>query len=190
VKIKATTLRTKHGTGHATKHGTKPPGHRFAEANAAVVIAGIEALPRERAARAAAIALLIPTDDPSDRAHNVHDPATAFALLRPAREVPNAKPRRYPACHMVEGRVGGCTVRLSHDSVYDRTYQIARDLAAAGIELGVVRAADVRSTALAALAYEEARGRTRRNFDVPMSREERRLEQAASRMLENAEARR
>lgn len=157
-------------------------GHRFAEANAAVVIAGVEALPAERKARDAVVLRLIPTDDPSDRAHNVHDHG-AFSMLLPAKQVCNARPRRYWPCHIIEGRIRGHIVRVSIDSVYDRTYEMARELAAAGIELGVVRAADVRDFALAAMSYEEARSKTRRNFDVGMSREERKLEREATKLL-------
>ena len=53
-------------------------------------------------------------------------------MLLPAKAVFTARPRRYWPCHIVEGRIRGHTFRVSIDSVYDRTYEMARELAAAG----------------------------------------------------------
>lgn len=158
------------------------PGHRFAEANAAVVIAGVEALPKAKDLRRAAIDALVPTDDPNDRAHNVHDHTIDRKLL-PARAVglDRTQPRRYPPCHIIEGQVRGRVIHIAIDSVFDATYQIARELAEAGIELGVVGAARQRDEAVA--REDNLRSRTRRKTRQERTPEEKAASAAGTEML-------
>lgn len=115
------------------------------EKNKARVLCGLSL--RGTKAWAAYTASLVETDDPDDWAHGAHDfvydAAGRIVLslgerLLPARELREAYgekiggPRRYPA-HQMVGRPGS---RVAVDSQFDHAARVARDLAAAGVDLG------------------------------------------------------
>lgn len=97
----------------------KPKRYVHSEDNGRVVLTCI--------VRREAVRACVPTPDPNDRAHLAMD---ATGYLMPARDVPSARPRRYPESQLT-------STGVPFDSMYDEWARNAQELTGAGINVGL-----------------------------------------------------